>query len=84
LPPALDRGRLLNLEASAGAVVVDCNNALARVTMNPKATFTQRNRAKVDLERAEAAKVAANAALDAVGRYGSIDTPHSDPWRVSR
>lgn len=79
----LDRYNLSAWAIGAGSAVVDCAKDLARALGNPKATFLQRNRAKVDLERAEAAKVAANAALDAVGRYGSNETPHSDPWKVS-
>ncbi len=73
----LDRGRLGNMAASAGAVVVDCGKALARAHGNPKATFVQVNRATVDLERARAAHVTAEAALDAIGRYGSEGNQHS-------
>lgn len=73
----LDCGHLGNVAASAGGAVVDCGKALARAHGSPKATSSQVRRAEVDLERAEAAKVAASAALDAVGRFGSVETPHS-------
>jgi hypothetical protein len=66
--PTRDRGVLLNAMVHAGAAVVDARERLART---PQKRIADYERARVALVAAEARDVEANAALDAVGRYGS-------------
>ena len=64
---SLDRGRLINAEASAGASLVEARERDVRLRSNRRASVVDQERARVAVIAAELRKVEAVAALEAIG-----------------